>query len=563
MKPLVSCKKSQALDAATRQALALSGIQLMEKASLRLWDALRGLLEGAGETQEAFPDRFSESLCPKLEGRCNDEKRLRVVAVCGKGDNGGDALAVVRHAYSSGYRNLSALVSSMELSESCRRQLESVESAGMAVVRWNPGAPPGACGIPDDADIILDGVLGTGMHGAARGEALAMIDCINSARKGGRSPLVVSIDVPSGLSDDWQKDYPIVRADATLTIEPAKTACFRPEARPACGELRIVADVFPENLIEKNGTASLLCEADLPDLQRAQELDSYKMSRGRVAVFAGSQGTLGAAMLCAKGASAAGAGYVTLFVDQPLYPMIAPSLESVVVKTLGPGPDAFSKTAFDALLIGPGWGQDEGRYSVLESLLESGVPAVLDADAIRLAARRTELLRQSKSPLVLTPHPGEFSELAKALTAGSLDGSPDGSPEAAAFPLAYVSEAINAIVALKSHVTWIMAPSQRCSIWDGMTPELGTAGSGDVLAGLLAGILANKIAQMRKRGTVEYPNPDTMSNVMFEAAEAAVIAHGLAGRRLKRAAGWFEASDIVPECARILNASGDGARARP
>lgn len=534
MKALVTCDQARDLDAATREALAVTSAQLMEKASLRLWDALR--------------ERIAELPALSAKGRS-----LKIVALCGHGDNGGDALAMLRHAYSAGFLDLAAILSAREASEASSMQARSLAAAKIPILRWSADAQVRAT--LEGADIVLDGILGTGVRGAAAGEAAEMIRALDGLRGGDSAnagaaarPHIASIDLPSGLGDGWQEGMLRVLADSTLSLEPAKAICFAPEARRACGEIIPVGDVFPEApmraLLRERAAVGLLEPLDLDRLAPAVGDGGYKTSRGRLAVFAGSEGALGAAQLCAKAALASGAGYITLYVDDSLYPLAAPVLESVIVKPLrglAAIPDC------DAILVGPGWGRGAGRGDLLEAILASGTPAILDADALRLLADRSGIASTAKAPCALTPHPGEFAALERAFRGGRGGGS-------FLAALGEVSRGSGMLTVYKSSLTWIAAPEGDLAVWEGLTPELGTAGSGDVLAGLFAGLAAVSLAA-RSAGGGDAPRgraSRSAGDALRGAAHCAVVAHGLAGRRLAREKGWFGAADLAAECALLM-----------
>jgi NAD(P)H-hydrate epimerase len=283
MKRLLSCAESQDLDASTRKLFGLDPLLLMEKASLRLWDRLSLYIDNSAEL--------------RAKG-----KNLSILALCGKGDNGGDALAMLRHARSAGFGNLKAIVSSQPLSPSAQAQRGFLLSAGIPCPEWGSlGEEEKAC-LYAEADIVLDGILGSGVRGAARGEALKMLEFMGTAEgseraapEGENQPLVVSIDLPSGLGDSWTKDLPAIKADLCLCLEPIKEICLSPSARTRCGRILSVGDVFPRDLIAEAGSSFLLEEDDLESLLEPISPESYKMSRGRVAIFAGSLGAAGAA----------------------------------------------------------------------------------------------------------------------------------------------------------------------------------------------------------------------------------------------------------------------------
>jgi NAD(P)H-hydrate epimerase len=203
---------------------------------------------------------------------------------------------------------------------------------------------------------------------------------------------------------------------------------------------------------------------------------------------------------------------------------IASSLSAQMVRPVSAGPGR----QFSAVLAGPGWGIDSASAAILDELLGSDLPLVLDADGLRMLASNAKTpARLSAAPLILTPHPGEFAGL--AARACGKDWNLPGIPAMIAACASY----FNAVVVLKNHVTWIAAPDGRLAVWDGQEPALGTGGSGDVLAGLVAGLLARGCSA-------------------FDAACAGVIAHGQAGREAAAGSGFFEASVLPAFAARII-----------
>jgi NAD(P)H-hydrate epimerase len=510
MKPLFDCASSRDLDAKTRKNLGISELQLMEKASIRLWDAIR--------------PRFPNLHAP-------------IAAVCGKGDNGADALAMLRHAASSGFDCLSALVSRKKPSESHAAQLKSLEAMGVEILYWLPENLAKIDEAFGKASLVLDGIAGTGVSGELKEESRDMVCSLNSARLRNPSLTIASIDLPSGLSDEWRPGWACVKADLTLALEPAKAICFDPEARIACGELLPVRDVFPLGLLAENPGLSLIDWESLESDPFPIAPRDYKMSRGKLAIYAGSENSIGAAILCAKAASAAGAGYVTLYVDDSIHGKVSKALESFVVKIFRPGKEP---EPCDLLLVGPGWGRGEDREAQLAVLLAQGIPSVLDADALRLVARNPTILAPVFDRCALTPHPGELKALLEAL---GLYGS------TFLRSILEASEKLRSILVAKAHVTWASDARGNACVWDGMQPELGTSGTGDILAGLLAGFAAGSLAR-RSRGNL--PGEDEgIREILYDAAIRAVAVHGRAGKKTAEDKGWFEATDILPECARL------------
>lgn len=513
MKALVACSEAARLDSGTSSRAAIPSLLLMEDASLRLWDAIGPLARprGAG---------YSSGL----------------VAVCGSGNNGGDALALLRHARFSGAEKIAAIFTA-EPREPANVYASSLRALGVPVLEWN--SERHECErLLAEASLVVDGLTGTGLSGRLREELGPLLDVIN-----GGAP-IAAIDLPSGLSDSFESGFPLVRATWTLSVEPRKACLYFPAARASCGEIIPIEGVFPADA-SVAATAVLLAAGDLASLAPLPPDSAYKGERGRVAVFAGSVGASGAAVLASRSCLAAGAGLASLFASPGLYPSAAAMLEAVMVKP-EPEEGAFDPGRWDTLLVGPGWGAGPDRRKYLAALLGSGLPAVLDADAIGLYRELAESGFSPIAPVILTPHPGEFASLTGIESESALANPARFLPAAA--------KALNAVIILKSQVTWISSPSGELAVWDGMESGLGTAGSGDVLAGLAAGLLARRVAASRTRESVarKAPASPVDASNAFSAACAAVVAHGLAGRAARAARGWFESGAIAEEAAKIL-----------
>jgi ADP-dependent NAD(P)H-hydrate dehydratase / NAD(P)H-hydrate epimerase len=517
--PLLSCGRASRLDAATREGAAVPSIVLMEDAALRMWDALAPIAErerAAAVAASASPGRDL------------------LVAVCGSGSNAGDSLAMLRLARFSGLTALAAILAKDELVEASAAFASSLRALGVPLLSW--ARQEGECRRALAASyLVLDGISGTGLKGALR-EPLASL--LAAALESG-SP-IASIDLPSGLSDSGVEGV-AARASWTLSIEPRKACLYYPAAREACGSIVPVLGPFPADAALE-ADAWLLEEGDLPVLAPLPPASAYKGSRGRVAVFAGSVGASGAACLASRACLAAGAGVAALFASKELLPIVAPTLEAVMVKPEPESFGAFDAGSWDAILVGPGWGLSRERRAELASLLERGRPTVIDADALRLLKELLDSGFSASGPLILTPHPGEFAALTGIPAADVL--------RAPVEPLKRMAAELGAVVVLKSHVTWISAPSGEPAVWDGRESGLGTAGSGDVLAGLAAGLLARRAAAASSATAAAAGSPVDA----FSAARAAVVAHGLAGRRSRERLGWFEAGALIEDAARVLGA---------
>jgi NAD(P)H-hydrate epimerase len=513
MRALVTCSDAAILDSSTAIRAAIPPILLMEDASVELWRALQPFAQARGAGATGL-----------------------LLALCGPGNNGGDALALLRHARFSGLGHIAAILSKKNGGELASLYATSLVSLGVPVLAWDDDRA--RCErLISEATLIIDGLTGTGLKGPLRENLSSIADAAHAA-----GVPIATIDLPSGLSDSYESGFPLVDATWTLSVEPRKACLYFPSSRGSCGEIIPIEGVFPIN--STAAARSFLLDAnDLDELAPMPSDSAYKGERGRAAVFAGSVGASGAAVLASRSCLAAGAGIVALFASPELYPIAAPSLAAVMVKP-EPEDGAFDVERWDALLVGPGWGRGPARLKSLAALLGSGLPTVLDADAIGLYRTLIDAGFTAISPIVLTPHPGEFSVLTGI--------SPESSLANPASALSDAARGLKAVIVFKSQVTWIAAPSGEFAVWDGRESGLGTAGSGDVLAGLLAGILARASSVARAAGSKA-----TIGDA-FSASRAAVIAHGLAGRKARERYGWFEAGAIIEEAARILGLRKNG-----
>lgn len=539
MKNLVSCAMSRMLDTDTRARAALSPLQLMEKASLRLYDALKAWASGlrAENGSRRFPEFPSG---------------VRIVALCGKGDNGGDAMAILRHAaFDAGIGasagRMLALRLGADTDTSAAAQAASLAAMGIPCRFWDASCAP----LLAEADILIDGIFGTGIRDDPRGAAREMMEACNAAGR----PLVVSVDLPSGAGDSMEAGRLTVRADATLCLAPLKTPLCVPGIAARRGTLIEVRGVFPSDGTGARAEAHLLEAGDLlPPQDRDRRIvasraatasTAYKTARGRVAVFAGSPGAAGAASLCAQAALRAGAGYVAVFADDGIAPAITRRSPELMVRPRSSS--EFRPEDWDIALAGPGWGRAPGREEELSALLGSGLPLVLDADAILPYVRLLRSGGTRGACVVLTPHPGELR------TAFGTDPALAAMDPLAA--LAGLDLPPDAAIILKSHVTWLGMPGEPPCVWEGLEEGLAIAGSGDVLAGLLAGTWASLIAAGRAALSGDQKAARILAReTRAQAMRRAVIAHGQAGKNLRASKGWFLARQIAAEAGKLLGA---------
>jgi NAD(P)H-hydrate epimerase len=493
---LVSLRGAQALDAQAHREWALHPFALVEAAGRACAEVL----------VQNYPEYFRPRAAV-----------IRVLA--GPGNNGADAMVLLRTLLVKGLASVSScalFVSRFPPDNEANPSalaFRSLRKMNVPVRSWEEIKGEGkAAGLLAGSDIILDGLTGTGLTGPLRGAALEIADMVNGLT--GRR-LVISVDVPSGLGDAWEKGMPIVKSGATLAIEPRKICLYKPSARTFAGKILSVGGIFPRPLIEEFEEARLITWPRIARSIPPVKNDAFKHQRGLVEIRAGAPGTAGAARIAARGAQAVGAGLIKLIVDKALYPILAAGSGGIMVD------DGSARTPFgaDSVLLGPGWGKGEGRAAVFEKSLEAeaeGKPLILDADAIALAGNRT-----FHGNAILTPHPGEFS----AWT---------GIPREDVFsdPVSVLKKTAaekKAVILYKGHVMYIVSFDGRVGIVDGMAAVLAAGGSGDLLAGFCAGLAA----RMRKSAGERARSPGEDTGNAAETFDAFTCAAAAARLRVE------------------------------
>ena len=409
-----------------------------------------------------------------------------IAVVCGGGNNGGDGFVAARHLLSAGKKVSAHLAERKDrYSGDAKTNLDALARIG-ADVRELDGELPRAGG----ADVMVDAVFGTGLSRNVGGFYEKLVNFMNGSGKP-----VVSVDIPSGLDADSGRPMgAAVRADATVTFAHAKLGmCVHPGVEHA-GALYVAGITTPAEL-ERDLPHELLTFRQCAGLVRKREADSHKGTHGHLLVLAGSPGKSGAAVLCAHGALRAGSGLVTLGIPGSIAGTVEEKTTEVMSVSLADAEDGtFSQDAGEAALAelrngkaalaaGPGISASASASEFLAAVVrECEVPVVLDADALNIAAENLAVLRQTGAPVVITPHPGEMARLCQT-DARSVQADRVGT--AAGFAAEYGCH-----VVLKGARTVVAAPDGRISINPTGNPAMATGGTGDVLTGIVAGLLA-------------------------------------------------------------------------
>ena len=436
----------------------------------------------------------------------------RVVLLIGSGNNGGDALYAGARLARRGARVDAVLLGD----RSHVGGLDALVEAGGVVV-----APAATDQAIARADLILDGVLGIGGRGALRAEAAR---CATLAAESGA--LVVAVDIPSGVDADTgavADAAAAIDADATVTFGCLKPGLLLSPGRDYAGAV-LVVDIGLDDALPP-ASLHALDPLDLADSVPEPGPSDYKYSRGVVGIAAGSPRYRGAAFMATGSARHGNVGMVhVLDRGDGLAEALVDEFWDVVIAADAPA----SVTRTSAWVVGPGLGLDVDGRSLLRDVLNVDAPVVVDADALRMLRQppASDSLSARKHPTVLTPHEGEFAALGFGIGTGE-DEDRLGSARQAARELGVV-------VVLKGPGTVIASPSGAAYIDTWGTADLGTAGSGDVLAGLMGALLAGATA----RGDVDI---DDAARI----AAAAVGVHGLAGRLAAQGGRPVTAPDII------------------
>ena len=400
----------------------------------------------------------------------------------GKGNNAGDALVVARHLRAAGWRIVARLAfGASEFKELPAKHWQSLHGA----IEVLPAAP-----VPNNhwgTVILLDGLVGIGASAAPlRGPLADAVLEMNAFRRA-RHAFCVALDLPSGLNPlSGTPGEACVEADLTVTIGHAKSVLLADAATAFVGRLVIV----PLAGLEKTAgdeSRQVLTSTRLLPLLPCRPFEFHKGRAGRVGIIAGSRGFAGAAALAATGALRAGAGLVTVHVKEDAHAAVAAkACSEVMVKLVRDYREIF-RDSVDALAIGPGLGL-EHEDEVLAVIARAEVPAVLDADALNMLARRGfDSLKKNAAPRLLTPHPGELARMAERFPEwSSLSRSEVAQDFVGKFP--------HCTLLLKGARTVIATAGQPVSFNATGHPGMATGGMGDVLTGICAGLAAQGVA---------------------------------------------------------------------
>lgn len=489
MQRVVTAEEMRWCDETTINTYGVPGLLLMENAG-------RGVVEVIKQKYSAL-------------------KSKKVLVVCGKGNNGGDGFVIARLLSNSCAQiNVLLMVSPSELKGDAKtnfiilQKFVKKSSHQIALYRYSRKLFS-SLPLPD---IIVDALFGTGFSGSVRKPFTEVIDWINK-----QGVQIVAVDIPSGVNGTTGVvENCAVRADVTVTFGSIKSGLLCNQGRELVGSVSVIDIGIPNSIIkDKRLRTSLVEKSDVHRVIPKRPMHAHKYSVGKILVLAGSKGLTGAAALCSTSAMRAGAGAVVLGIPEPVYSILARKLTEVMTFPLPATSDGtLSLDALDGirerlswadvLMIGPGLSQNlETQQLILKLLLEYRGKVLVDADGLNaIATNGISKLRSAHAQFILTPHVGEFSRLSEL---PSIEVEHRRIEAACA-----LAKQIGATVVLKGVPTVTASRDGNCFLNSTGNPGMATAGSGDVLSGIIAGLWAQG-----------------MSDV--EAAWAGVYLHGLSG----------------------------------
>lgn len=455
-----------------------------------------------------------------------------IVVFAGPGNNGGDALAVARLLATANYSVSVYLFNiSGHLSADCaanRQRLKECKQIQTFTEVTQEFDPPQL----DEQTLVIDGLFGSGLNKPLAGGFASLVKYINASPS-----RVVSIDLPSGLmSEDntYNVRANIIKADLTLTLQQQKLAFFFPENQEFIGKLRILDIRLSQEGIRKiDAQYNLIEETEIRPLLLGRDRYAHKGNMGNALIIAGSYGMAGAAVLATKACLRSGAGKVTVHTPRRNNMILQISVPEAVVQ-VDQEDTIFSQAVdtedYNALGIGPGLGQNETTaIALIAQLRRATCPVVVDADALNMLANHRAWMMQLPKEIIFTPHPKEFDRM---------EGNAADSYERLT-KAREMAERLQGYVILKGHYSALCCPDGHVMFNNTGNAGMATAGSGDVLTGIITALLARGYKQR-------------------EACMVGMYLHGLAGDIAARHVGMESliASDLIqylPEAFKRLN----------
>ena len=503
---VVTSQQMREIDRKAIEENKLSGLALMENAGLRIFQSLKNIY--------------------------TDLRLKKIIIFSGSGNNGGDGFVVARRLYDFGVKAKVFLLAPFnKIKGEAGENLNIIDKMGVELIEAETVKLEEIQKATQNSDLIIDAILGTGLQGRVIGLKAKIINLINLAGKE-----VVAIDVPSGLNVDTGKIVgPCIKATHTITLALPKIGLMLFPGTNYAGKVTVEDIGIPSYLLKNDKIkTNMVTQEIVKSLLPLRATSSHKGSFGKVLILAGSAGMTGAAYLASDAAMRSGTGVVVLGIPRSLNQIMEVKLTEVMTLPLAEtkkqslGEEAEETILklmkdFSVLGVGPGISRELETQQLVRKIIEkSNIPLVVDADAIYALSKDTTILKKVKVPLVITPHPGEMAKLINKDIDYVLDNQLDIARE--------IAQEFGIIVVLKGARTIVVNKEGEAYINIGDNSGMATGGTGDVLTGIICGLIAQ--------------GADS-----FSAAIAGVYIHSLAGnlaRDIKGERGMI-ASDILSQ----------------
>lgn len=506
-------------------------MKIVTAAQMRELD--RRTIDDAGIAGKILMERAGSGVVDYVAHTLGPVRRKTITIFCGKGNNGGDGFVIARllHRLHATVRVMLMAPPSELSKDAAIMYRQFVRSAGKSAIYLFTGKDH-AQSMIRESDIVIDALLGTGISSEVTGRYADAIESINTSN----CP-VVAVDIPSGLHTETGAILGhAVRASGTVTFGLPKLGLFQGFGIDLAGSVRVVDIGIPSAYIDSVQSRTMLMTSTfLQGILPVRRPSHHKGTFGHAGIIAGSVGKTGAAAMAAKAALRIGAGLVTVAIPSSVNDIVESQvLEAMTVPMPETKAKTFARSALDrlsafiatrtAIAIGPGLSTHPETVELVQALTSRlDIPAVLDADALNALAGRASLLTSCKVPPILTPHPGEMARLETDATSHSVNLDRIGTA------VRFARER-GVFVVLKGARTVVARPDGTTAICPTGNPGMATAGTGDVLTGMIVGLLAQGLPS-------------------WEAACAATFLHGLAGdlAAYDKGQGGMIAGDVIEQ----------------
>ena len=484
----------------------------------------RFCMDKRGATEYSLMD-IAGAKCAGIIAGGTADKNAAIAVMCGAGNNGGDGLVIARVLWELGFRRIFVILAAGEPKGAVPYKMYRLLMNIPVTIFDYAENPSGSLRIVETADVIVDALFGIGFKGSLRNAAADLTAQANMNRRAAK----YAVDIPSGIEADKNAEPDLYfHTDRTMTMFAYKPAHVNKPAAILCGRTSVIGfGISDEDIAAFAEPYTVLTKEEAAAAVRERRYDANKGDFGKVLIAAGSRNMTGCVHLCSRAAVEIGAGLVTAAFPDAAYCAVAPGVREQTMLPLASAPaGGISASAADALIarinasdaaaFGCGIGVDEDTRELTAALLRGcEKPLVLDADALNCLSGRADLLKDAAAPIIITPHPGEMGRLT-GMTPAEVNA--DRINTAASFAKEY-----GVVVVLKGADTVIAAPDGRLAVNPTGNPGMARGGSGDVLTGVIAGLI---------------PQTDDL----FTAACVGAYLHGAAGDKVAEKYGMLAAT---------------------